>query len=166
MLPPRDISAVVVSGPGNKESAMSKLVILVGLSACFFMPKRMQVVPASQAPAPPQAGTGWSCFDYQQVRLDTHDGTSQTSAHDLCTRTFSECQQSAAELARPDAGGSRTQVSNQVGSCVTQQVAACTYVWDGKGTHECYRSLDSCQRNVGGFVGGGDMKQSECAEYQ
>ncbi len=147
----------------NKYAAIA----LLALGGCFFMPKKMKVVPASEAP-PPEPGTGWQCYDYQETRVDTHDGTSQSSSGDRCKRTLAECQESALSTANTPTGGARTEIHYQVGSCVAQASAACTYIWGdaGKGMHECYRSIDSCSSKVGGFAATADMKQSECAIYQ
>jgi len=141
------------------------ITLLAAAASCLpGMPKSMKVVPASEAPAP-EAGNGWHCYDYQQTKLDTHDGTTRSSSGDRCKRTLESCQSSAAELAATPTGGARDETRYQVGSCVTQASAACTYIWAGStNAHECYRTMDSCSAKVGG-MSYGDMKQSECAEY-
>ena len=150
-------------------------IAVFALSGCIYAmlaggiaatSQSVKVVPAAEAPAPPP-GEGWHCFDYQAVRHDTHDGTSSASARDSCHRTRSECQRAASGLASAPSGGSRTYTSYQVGTCVSQATAACSYSFAGK-THECYRGTDTCGRATGGMMlipKGSDPRISECAEY-
>lgn len=129
-------------------------VCVVVLTACFG---KVTVVPAAQAPKPPE-GSGWHCFEAIQPG-SVSPSRDRHTVH--CKRDAETCTRSADNFRKDPA-------YTQVTTCSPRASAFCsaTFTNESDASWACFAAMEDCQAQVGGVAGAPGTKQSECAEYE
>lgn len=114
--------------------------------------KEVPQVPATEAPAPKEAGSSWFCAP---TTINGRKGS-------FCSRSIEACRKETEKLTAGTGG-------IEAGECRRQETASCKYLWvkGGKdGDHLCYMATPDCETDPTGKYGYEGDKTSACADYK